>query len=119
MIEPLPGLPADTVGFSLSGKLHDADYKTFVPAVDAAVGTHGKVKLLARFHDFSGWDAKALWDDIKFSTTHCTKISKIALVGEKKWEEYMAKVCKPFTMASIKYFDASQIEEAKAWLAAG
>ena len=48
-----------------------------------------------------------LWDDIKFSTTHCTKIERIALVGEKKWEEWMAKVCKPFTMAKIKYFDAA------------
>jgi len=117
MIEPIAGLPADTLGFTLSGKLHDADYQTFVPAVDKAVAEHGKVKLLARFHDFHGWDAKALWDDIKFSTTHCTKIAKIALVGESAWEEGMAKVCKPFTMATIKYFAAADLEKAKAWLA--
>jgi hypothetical protein len=28
----------------------------------------------------------------------------------------MAKVCKPFTLAGIQYFDASQIEAAKKWL---
>jgi hypothetical protein len=28
----------------------------------------------------------------------------------------MAKVCIPFTMAKIKYFDASQLDAAKAWL---
>jgi len=28
----------------------------------------------------------------------------------------MAKVCKPFTMAKIRYFDADKIDEAKAWL---
>ena len=72
----------------------------------------GKVRLLAWFHDFHGWDAKALWDDIKFSVTHCTKVDRIALVGEKKWEEWMAKVCKPFTMATIKYFDAAKIDDA-------
>ena len=117
MIEMLTGLPAHTVGFTLSGKLHDADYQQFVPLVDAEIAREGKVNVLAQFHDFQGWDAKALWDDIKFSTTHCTKIERIALVGDKKWMEWMSKVCKPFTRATVRYFDASQVEAAKQWLA--
>jgi hypothetical protein len=100
----------------LSGKLHDADYKEFVPAVDAAVAAHGKVRMLVRFHDFHGWDLHALWDDTKFAAAHCTAIERLALVGEKKWEEWMAKVCKPFTMAKVKYFDASEADAAKAWV---
>ena len=116
MIEILTGLPAHTVGFKLSDKLHDADYKTFVPLVDAEIAKDGKVNILAQFHDFHGWDAKALWDDIKFSTTHCTKIKKIALVGESTWEKYMSAVCKPFTMAKIKYFGAAEVDAAKTWL---
>jgi hypothetical protein len=116
VLEQLTGLPAHTVGFKLSGKLHDEDYKTFVPLVDAEIAKDGKVNVLAQFHDFHGWDAKALWDDIKFSTTHCTKIQRIALVGEKPWEKWMAAVCKPFTMAKIKYFGAGDVEAAKAWL---
>jgi hypothetical protein len=100
----------------LSGRLHDDDYKAFVPLVDNAIAKSGKVRLLAQFHDFHGWDAKALWDDIKFSTTHCTKIKKIALVGEKTWEKWMAKVCIPFTMAKIKYFDVTQLDTARKWL---
>ena len=117
MIEFLTDLPAHTVGFKMSGKLHDADYKQFVPRVDAEIAREGKINVLAQFHDFHGWDLHALWDDIKFSTTHCTKISRIAMVGEKKWEKWMAAVCKPFTKAKIKYFDATEIEAAKKWLA--
>ena len=116
MIEQLPASPDNVLGFKMSGKLHYADYQQFVPVVDAAVAKSGKVRLLAQFHDFHGWDLHALWDDIKFSTTHCTKIDRIALVGEKKWEEWMAKVCKPFTMAKIRYFDASESGAAWAWL---
>jgi hypothetical protein len=116
MIEKLPESDDAVLGFKLSGKLHDEDYKTFVPQVDEAIAKHGgKIRLLAQFHDFHGWDMHALWDDVKFSTTHCTKIEKIAIVGEKKWEQYMAKVCKPFTMAKIEYFDAAKIAEAWAW----
>ena len=110
MIEMLSGLPANAIGFKMSGKLHDADYKTFVPQLDAAIAKEGKVRILAQFHDFHGWDAKALWDDIKFSTTHCTKIERIALVGEKTWEKWMATVCKPFTMAKVRYFDTHELE---------
>lgn len=117
MIEMLTGLPDNTVGFKLSGKLHDEDYKKFTPLVDAEIAKSGKARILAQFHDFQGWDAKALWDDIKFSTTHCTKIQKIALVGEKTWEKWMAKVCVPFTMATIKYFDVKELDAAKKWVA--
>jgi hypothetical protein len=116
MIEQIPEPSGKILGFKLSGKLHDEDYKKFVPIIDAAVAKAGKIRLLAQFHDFHGWDAHALWDDIKFSTTHCSEIERIALVGDKKWEEWMAKVCKPFTMAKIQYFDAKDIAGAWAWL---
>jgi hypothetical protein len=116
MIEKLDRGAGKVIGFKLSGKLHDEDYKHFVPLVDAAIAEEGKVRLLAWFHDFHGWDMHALWDDTKFSTTHCNKIERIALVGEKTWEEWMAKVCKPFTMAEIKYFDVSEIDFAWLWL---
>ncbi|HKB37913.1 MAG TPA: STAS/SEC14 domain-containing protein [Gemmataceae bacterium] len=116
MIEQLPSASPKVLGFKMSGKLHDEDYKQFVPMVDDAIAKSGKVRILAQFHDFQGWDLHALWDDIKFSTTHCTKIERIALVGDKTWEKWMAKVCKPFTMAKVRYFDASEIDAAKAWL---
>lgn len=115
MIEQLETTSDKALGFRLSGKLHDEDYKTFVPKIDEAA-KHGKVRLLAEFHDFHGWDAHALWDDIKFATTHCTKFEKIALVGDKTWEKWMAMVCKPFTMAKVRYFDVSELEQAWAWL---
>ena len=117
MIEQLPAPSEKVLAFKMSGKLHDEDYKRFVPLIDAAAAREGKVRLLAQFEDFHGWDLHALWDDIKFATTHCTTIERIALVGDKKWEQWMAKVCKPFTMAKLRYFDQSEVEAAKAWLA--
>ena len=108
--------PSGALTVELSGTLHDEDYKQFVPAVDAAVAAHGKARMLVQFHDFHGWDAGALWADIKFATTHCTAIERLALVGEKQWEKWMAVVCKPFTMAKVKYFDAAEMDQAKAWL---
>src|SRR5262245_2531236 len=119
MIEQLSGLNDDTLGFKMSGTLNDADYKTFVPLVDDAIAKSGKVRPLAQCHEFMVWDLHALWDDIKFSATHFTKIERIAIVCDKKWEQWMAKVCKPFTLAKIKYFDVSELAAAKTWLSEG
>lgn len=116
MIEQIASDDDKLLGFKMSGKLHDEDYKTFVPIVEQSVDKHGKIRMLASFHDFHGWDMHALWDDIKFATKHCTHIERIALVGEKKWEEWMAKVCKPFTLAKVKYFDTGEIDAAWQWL---
>lgn len=116
MIEELNSESGKVLGFRLSGKLHDADYQTFVPRVDQAIAKEGKVRMLVEFHDFHGWDAQALWDDTKFATTHCSQIERIALVGEKTWEKWMAAICRPFTMAKVKSFDKSEIATAWQWL---
>ncbi len=117
MIEQLSAGSPQVLAFKMSGRLHDEDYKKFVPLVDEAIAKFGKVRMLAQFHDFHGWDTHALWDDIKFATTHCTKIERIALVGEEKWEKWMATVCKPFTMAQVRYFDVDEMKSAETWLA--
>ena len=65
MIETLQTRSPKVIGFKLSGKLHDDDYKSFVPAVDAVVAAEGKVRLFAKFEDFHGWDLHAAWDDFQ------------------------------------------------------
>ena len=62
---------------------------------------------------------KALWDEIKFSTTHCTKIDRIALVGEKKWGAVDGQGLPAVQMARIQYFDAAKIDDAWKWLNEG
>jgi hypothetical protein len=116
MIEKLPESTAKILGFKMSGKLHDADYKVLVPLVETAIKAQGKVRLLAQFEDFHGWDLHAMWDDTRFATQHCADVERIALVGDKKWEEWMAKICKPFTLAKLRYFDVKEIESAWQWL---
>src|SRR5262245_10211107 len=116
MITPLPQTSGPVLGFKLSGKLHDEDYKQFVPVVEAAIQAKGKVRMLVQFEDFHGWDLKAIWDDTKFATKHCADVERVALVGDKQWEKWMAAVCKPFTMANVKYFDVHDLEAARQWV---
>jgi hypothetical protein len=98
-------------------KLSKKDYEQFVPAVEKLIAQHGKVRMLFEMHDFHGWEAGALWEDIKFDVKHFRDIARLALVGESKWEKGMAAFCKPFTTAKIRYFDSKDAAEARKWIA--
>jgi hypothetical protein len=69
--------------------------------------------------DFRGWDAGALWEDIKFDVKHFSDIERIAFVGDKKWQKGMSAFCRPFTTAKIKYFDKDDAEQAWTWIEEG
>ena len=99
-----------------SGKLSADDYEALEPAVDKLIDDSGKIKILFIMRDFHGWDLGAAWEDIKFATRHFRDIEKIAMVGEKAWEKWMATICKPFTMSSIQYFEAGEEHSARQWL---
>ncbi len=100
----------------VSGKLVKADYELFMPEVEKLVRLHGKLSMLFDMTGFHGWEAGALWEDTKFAIKHFSDIEKIAMVGEKKWQQGMALFGKPFTKAMIRYFDHADIAEARAWL---
>lgn len=101
----------------VSDKLSREDYEHFVPEVERLIRENGKIRLLFEMKDFHGWDMGALWEDIKFDLKHFADIERLAMIGEKKWEQWMAAFCKPFTSAEIRYFDQSQAGDAKSWIA--
>jgi len=102
----------------IGGKLHTEDYQHFVPTVEKSIQEHGTVRMLVQMHNFHGWDAGALWQDIKFDARHFDQIERLALVGETTWEKWMAAFCKPFTTASVRYFASDQLKAARDWIIA-
>jgi hypothetical protein len=102
----------------VSGKLTDEDYQHFVPAFERLVRANGKIRVLFEMADFHGWSASALWDDVKFELKHFSDIERLAMVGDRKWEQGMSVFCRPFTTAKIRYFDSANVQDARAWLEA-
>lgn len=99
------------------GKLTHDDYQTITPMIDAAVEglDHPQINALINLVDFEGWELRAAWDDLKLGLKHGRKFNKIAIVGNKKWEQYMAKIGSWFISGEIRYFEDEA--EACAWLA--
>jgi len=101
----------------VGGKLTTADYEHFVPEFERLVRQHGKLRVLFDMAGFHGWEGGALWQDIKFDMKHFGDIERLAMVGETQWQHGMAAFCKPFTKATIRYFDHAEAGEARKWLA--
>ena len=68
--------------------------------------------------NFDGWTPQGFWRDLKIDVNSLGNLRKVAIVGEKKWQEVMTDILKPFTSADAKYFEEAQAAEAKTWIAA-
>ncbi len=100
----------------VSGRLAHEDCARFAPEFDQAVKEHGLVNVLCDMVDFQGLTPGALWDDIKLDLKHHGDVKKMAVVGDKQWEKWMTMCCRPFTAAQVRYYDHSQMDEARNWV---
>lgn len=99
-----------------SGKLSREDYQSLAPQVERLIHDHGRIRVLFDMHDFHGWSPGGLWEDIKFDAKHYADIERLALVGDRKWEKLMPGFCRPFTRAKTRFFDLSEMDEARRWV---
>lgn len=118
-VELQPEAEGKILHVRLSGKLSRDDYKQLVPGFERLIEHHGKLRILFKMDDFHGWTAGAVWEDVKLDFKHFNDIERIAMVGEKAWEKGMSVFCKPFTTATIRYFEHGQIGEAREWIREG
>jgi len=107
------------IEIDVTEKLTDEDYQRFIPEFEREAGRHQKLRLLLEMSEFHGWEAKAAWDDLKLGMKHPGKVERIAMVGEKKWQQWMAGFSKLFTAAEVRFFDRTEDPAARAWLAEG
>ena len=103
--------------FKVTGKLGKKDYDIFVPEVQQFIKKHGKIYILFEMEDFKGWDIAALWENTKFETKFFDDIDRVAVVGEKQWQDWMKKFTSPFGIAKTRFFKPGETERARRWLA--
>jgi hypothetical protein len=103
----------------MTGKLTGGDYARWIPQIERLIAQHGKIRILMEMTDFHGWTAGGVWQDLKFDLKHFGDIERVAIVGQKRWQRGMAKVCSPFTAAQVRYFEHDESPRAHAWVEEG
>ena len=89
------------------GKLSHADYELITPMIDSALSqvTDPEVNVLIDGTELEGWELRAAWDDFKLALKHNNKFRKIAIYGNKNWQEIVAKIGSWFISGEVKYFE--------------
>ncbi|MEA1889362.1 MAG: STAS/SEC14 domain-containing protein [Pseudomonadota bacterium] len=98
------------------GKLTHEDYETITPMLDSALAAVKKPMVNVFFDgtELEGWEPRAAWDDFKVGLKHGSEFEKIAIYGNKKWQEMTAKVGSWFISGEVKFFENEA--DALSWL---
>ena len=77
-----------------------------------------RVKLLVLLEGFEGWERHPDWGDLSFYSEHGDRITRIAIVGDPKWEtEFKMFAGAGFRRAPVQFFPSDQLQQANLWLA--
>ncbi|WP_455756990.1 STAS/SEC14 domain-containing protein [Sulfurimonas sp.] len=101
--------------FNAYGILTHEDYELITPMMENALLSVKKESVRALFNisEIEGWEARAAWDDFKLGLKHGSEFKKIALYGNKTWQEVISKIGAWFVSGELQYFE--NYDEALAW----
>lgn len=116
MIEVNENPDKGILALRISGKLTQEELDNLVPSLEKYSSSSDHPHLLMIMEDFKGWeDAATLWKDLQMDSKYIGHFDRIAVVGEKKWQEWGTKLVDPITSEELKFFSIEQAEDAWNW----
>jgi hypothetical protein len=121
VIELTTGLPDGVVGLEAVGEVTSEDYATVaVPAVEQALATHEKIRLLHVLDErFAGYSDGGLLDDAKLGLAHPRSWERIAVVTDRRSIRRLVKAAGWSIPGEMKLFSNAARAEAEAWVSEG
>jgi hypothetical protein len=118
MVEKIPDLPDNVLGFAAKGKVTANDYESIIiPAVEEMFSRQRKVRFLYHLgEDFSGIEAAAAWDDVRLGLKHLTGWEKMALISDVDWIRRAVKIFGLAITGRVRVFHNRDLAEAKRWI---
>ena len=108
-------LEDNIIRVTASGTLTKDDYDELGPKLEQEAQRHETLRLVWEMHDFS-WQPDAALEDLKLDAKLNSEVSKLAMIGEASWQDWMTKLSKPFASGEMRYFDKSERDAAYAWI---
>lgn len=116
MLQILAETQGNLICTKATEKLKRKDYEKLLPLLINVLKQSDKIRWYFETENFKGWDLKTFWEDVKFDIKYAGNFEKIAMVGEKKWQDLMTGIMKPFTKAEIKFFELGESDIALGWI---
>lgn len=114
MIQRLKESSGNAIGFKLTGKLTDNQYKVFISGVETIIAEQGEINLLMIVDYPQEFDLRAAWDDFLFWIKHVKHIERLAIVGQKEWEKWL-EFPESFFL-KVRYYRLDHLDKAWRWI---
>jgi hypothetical protein len=110
--------PNETCVLRISGILKRSEFGAEEKALARQIDSGSNPCLLVVLENFEGWEGGADWNDLDFYISHGRKISKIAIVAERRWEPLaLAFAGAGVRRTPVKFFPPNELGQARGWLA--
>jgi hypothetical protein len=101
----------------ISGILKRSEFGAEERALARHIDTESNPRLLVILENFEGWEGGADWNDLDFYILYGHKVSKIAIVAERR----LGPLALAFAGAGVrrtpvKFFPSNELEQARSWL---
>ena len=116
MLTILSATNDDLLAIGVSEKFTAIDFETYSALIKERVEKYGQVRLYFEMVEFDGWKAGSFIENGIFDIKHGRQFGRVAMIGEKKWQEWAARLASPVKREGIKYFDTSERELAMKWV---
>lgn len=118
MVERIPDLPDNVIGFTAKGTVTAEDYESvIIPAVESLFARRSKVRFLYHLGEqFSGFEAAAAWDDTKLGLRHLGGWERMAVVTDVEWVRGAVRIFGLAIPGQIRVFHDRDLAEAKRWI---
>jgi hypothetical protein len=110
--------PGNILTFKVSGRLDQPELAAAQKNAVEILRKQGKKRVLVIAENFQGW-GKGDWGDLSGQMALDSYIDRMAIVGDKKWEDLaLLFTGKGVRRVAIEYFSSADLDKAEAWLAA-
>jgi len=118
MIELIPSLPDNVIGFVAKGEVTKKDYvEVLEPAVEQTLKAHDKLRILYVLgKDFTGFSGGAMWEDGKVGMGHISRWEKIAVVSDEAWIRHAVNALGYMLPGKVRTFTVAEEADASEWI---
>jgi hypothetical protein len=118
MIEKIPNLPDNVIGFTAKGTVTVNDYESIViPAVEELFSRLEKVRFLYHLgEDFTGFETGAMWQDTKLGLKHLQGWEKMAIVSDIECVRAAVKIFRLVIPGHVRMFHNNELAGATRWV---
>ena len=120
MLRQLSDMPVGTMGFEAVGEVEDDDWEHVAePALRQALAEGRKLRVLYVFGPASGeLEGDAVTAGAEFRTRHFGSFERVAVVSDENWARPALRMLSLLLPGKARAFPVSELDPAKAWLAA-